>query len=75
MQEILSNPVWLGIYVVGVVSASYHFANGLFTFGIVWGITAGRRAQQLAFYACVGIFLVVSGMGIASLQGFLAHAG
>ena len=49
MQEILSNPIWLAIYVVGVVSASYHFANGLFTFGIVWGITAGRRAQQPAF--------------------------
>ena len=75
MQEILSNPIWLAIYVVGVVSASYHLANGLFTFGIVWGFTAGRRAQQLAFYACVGIFLVVAGMGIASLQGFLAHAG
>jgi succinate dehydrogenase / fumarate reductase cytochrome b subunit len=75
MQDILANPAWLALYIVGVVSASYHFANGLFTFGIVWGITAGRRAQQLASYACAGIFLVVAGMGISSLLGFLAHAG
>ncbi len=75
MQAILSNPIWLALYIVGVVSAAFHFANGLFTFGIVWGITVGRNAQRLASWACAGIFVIVAGMGINSLFGFLAHAG
>lgn len=73
MQEILSNGVYLGFYVAGVVSAAFHFANGLWTFGIVWGITAGRRAQRLSSYACAAIGVVLTGMGINSLLGFFQH--
>ena len=73
MKELLSNPVWFAIYVAGILSAAFHFANGLWTFGIVWGITAGPRAQRFSSYACAGLGLVVAGMGMTSLLGFFTH--
>ena len=73
MQDLLSNPAYFAFYVAGVVSAAFHFANGLWTFGIVWGITEGRNAQRVASYACAGLGAVVAGMGIWSLLGFFQH--
>jgi len=70
MQELLSSPIYLGVYVLGVIAAAFHFANGLWTFGIVWGITAGRQAQRLSSYACAALGIIVAGMGINSLRGF-----
>ena len=72
-DEIFSNPLYVGLYVAGILSAAFHFANGLWTFGIVWGITAGRKAQQLSSYACAGLGVLVAGMGINSLLGFFTH--
>jgi len=73
MQALLSNPAAFAFYVAGVLSASFHFANGLWTFGIVWGITEGRQAQRLSTYACAGIGVIVAGMGVSSLLGFFQH--
>ncbi len=73
MRELLTNNAYFAFYVLGVVSAAFHFANGLWTFGIVWGFTAGRKAQRLSSYACAAIFVIVAGMGINSLLGFFQH--
>ncbi len=71
MQQLLSQPLTWGLYLAGVLSAAFHFANGLWTFGIVWGITAGRQAQRLSSYACAAIGFAVAGMGVNSLMGFI----
>jgi succinate dehydrogenase / fumarate reductase cytochrome b subunit len=73
MLEWLSNPAYFALYLAGVLAAAFHFANGLWTFGIVWGITAGRNAQRLSTYACAGIGIIVAGMGVNSLLGFFQH--
>lgn len=73
MQDLLSNPAYFALYLAGVLAAAFHFANGLWTFGIVWGITAGRNAQRLSTYACAGIGIIVAGMGVNSLLGFFQH--
>ena len=39
MAEILSNPWMLGFYIVGVISATFHLANGIWSFLVSWGIT------------------------------------
>lgn len=54
--------VW---YAVGVVCTVYHFANGLWTSLITWGITIGDRAQRVAGALCtvVGVVLAVAGLG------------
>ena len=73
MKDLLSNPGVFAFYVLGVISAAFHFANGLWTFGIVWGFTAGRNAQRMSSLACGGLGILVAGMGINSLLGFFQH--
>jgi succinate dehydrogenase / fumarate reductase cytochrome b subunit len=73
VRSVVSNPVWLVVYVIGVLAAVSHLANGLWSFCITWGITVGRRSQRTSavVFACVGLALFAIGMG--SLQGFLVH--
>ncbi len=37
MEDILSNPAMFGFYILGVVSTTFHFANGLWSFLVSWG--------------------------------------
>ncbi|OGW28745.1 MAG: succinate dehydrogenase, partial [Nitrospinae bacterium RIFCSPLOWO2_12_FULL_47_7] len=41
---------WTGrlLYVIGILSATFHFANGLWGFCVSWGITIGPAAQRNA---------------------------
>jgi len=68
-------PAWItiGFYIVGLWAACYHFANGIWTFCISWGITIGERAQRRmgVFAALVGIVLFV--WGSLSLYAFASH--
>jgi len=58
--------LYFAFYIIGVLAAIYHFANGFFTFLISWGITIGDRSQN--FFNKVSIvmfaFLGVLGIGI-----------
>ena len=73
MHDIFQSPAYVVFYVVGVACASFHFANGLWTFLIVWGITVGPRGQRLASYACAALGVILFAMGVNSLFGFLAR--
>ena len=67
MAEILSNPWMLGFYIVGVVSATFHLANGIWSFLVSWGITQSARSQQIATYVTLIIFLALSVVGVQAL--------
>jgi succinate dehydrogenase / fumarate reductase, cytochrome b subunit len=58
------------VYVVGVLACVYHFCNGLWTWGITWGIwitpAAQRRANWISILA--GVFLTT--VGLSALWGF-----
>lgn len=56
----MQNPLTLVLYVIGVVSAVFHFTNGLFTFCITWGICVGDRAQKIFALCAVALFVVMS---------------
>lgn len=58
------------IYVIGLASAVYHFANGLWNVGIHWGLTVSPRSQRLSGLACGGIGIVLLAVGLASLLAF-----
>ncbi len=53
------------LYAVGTLCAVFHFANGIWTFGITWGIWTSDAAQRRAGYVCTafGILLALVGMG------------
>ena len=45
VSKIFADPVVLGLHALGLACAIFHLTNGLWTFLITWGITAGPRAQ------------------------------
>jgi succinate dehydrogenase / fumarate reductase cytochrome b subunit len=70
MHEIFSNPAFIVLYVIGVLAASFHFANGLWAFLVSWGITIGPRAQRVSSNICMGIFVIVAVLFLLSLVAF-----
>lgn len=70
MEWILPAPVVLTFYVVGLTAAVFHFANGLCTFCITWGITVGPSAQRRVRYAFGGVGMVMLVWGLLSLYAF-----
>src|SRR4029434_2421605 len=71
MQAILSTPWVFWFYLVGVISLTYHFANGIWTFLITWGVTITARSQKLAIYACAGLFAALSAVWMQILFNFV----
>ncbi|CAG7647356.1 succinate dehydrogenase cytochrome b558 subunit [Paenibacillus allorhizosphaerae] len=71
MNEIASNPVYFVLYCIGIVSAVFHFSNGMWSFLVSWGITVGPRAQRVSTYVWMGVFVVMSIMFIMSLSAFV----
>jgi succinate dehydrogenase / fumarate reductase cytochrome b subunit len=57
-------------YVVGILSACWHFGNGLFGFAIHWGLATGVRGQRLAARLAFGTFVVLSIVGLNALFAF-----
>ncbi|KKK38293.1 succinate dehydrogenase [Mesobacillus campisalis] len=71
MADILASPFMFIFYVVGVLSAIFHFANGLWSFLVSWGITVSPRSQVISTYVTIGIFVVLSVIGIRALVAFI----
>ena len=57
-------------YFVGVSCVVFHFANGLWTAAITWGLTVSQPAQKRWGYVCTGLGLALMGMAWASVIGF-----
>lgn len=57
-------------YLVSVLALVFHFANGLWTAAITWGLTISAAAQRRWGYACALIGVLLSGAGIAAIVGF-----
>lgn len=71
MANILDNPWMLAFYIVGVLSATFHFANGLWSFLVTWGITQSEKSQHYATYFTLLVFIVLSIIGIRALFAFV----
>ncbi len=67
MRTYFAPPGREAFYVVGILSACYHFANGLFNFAYKWGITVSARSQKNMLACSVVVFLVLSAVGIHTL--------
>ncbi|HSI68423.1 MAG TPA: succinate dehydrogenase cytochrome b558 subunit [Planococcus sp. (in: firmicutes)] len=71
MENILSNPFMLAFYIAGVVAATFHFANGLWSFFVTWGITQSENSQRYATYFTLLVFIVLTIIGIRALFAFV----
>jgi succinate dehydrogenase / fumarate reductase, cytochrome b subunit len=57
------------IYTVGTLCAVYHLTNGIWTFGITWGLWTSDRGQRRAGYFCAAFGVLVALFGMGSLYG------
>ncbi len=71
MENILNNPFMLVFYIVGVLSAIFHFSNGLWSFCVGWGIAVSPRSQQVVTYATLIVFVVLSIIGLRAIFAFV----
>lgn len=70
MEDILSNPVMVAFYILGILSTTFHLANGLWGFSVSWGILQSPRSQRVITYGTLLVFVVVSYIGIRSIIKF-----
>ncbi len=73
VQAELVHPALLAFYVVGLVCASWHFAYGIWLFAAKWGIVSGEVARKRLLVLCLAFFVLLSGVGVASLYTFRAR--
>jgi succinate dehydrogenase / fumarate reductase, cytochrome b subunit len=71
MNEILSSPFMFTFYVIGTISTVFHFANGLWSFLVSWGITVSPRSQVISTYFTTGVFVILSIILIRTLLAFV----
>ncbi|MDG5470999.1 succinate dehydrogenase cytochrome b558 subunit [Jeotgalibacillus sp. ET6] len=71
MESILSDPFMLAFYIAGVVSTTFHFANGLWSFLVTWGVTISPSSQRISTYVTIGIFLALTTIGIRAILAFV----
>ncbi|SFB24225.1 succinate dehydrogenase subunit C [Lentibacillus halodurans] len=70
MEGILASPVMFWFYIIGVISTTFHFANGLWSFLVSWGFTQSPRSQKIVTYVTLIVFLALSYVGVRALIQF-----
>lgn len=67
--EALQSPIVLIFYAVGALACVFHFANGLWTMGITWGVWISPTAQARALKACMTFGAILALVTISALYG------
>ena len=67
MQLSLIVPI---LYAIGVLSCVFHLANGIWTFGITWGVWVTPAAQRWANVVCLVFGLGLAAVSMGALGGF-----
>jgi succinate dehydrogenase / fumarate reductase, cytochrome b subunit len=63
------------IYILGVIATAWHLAYGFFLFAVDWGILIGEKAQKVTLYACIGLAVFLSAVGINAAAAFVRPCG
>jgi len=70
VQAAVGNPWIYAFYILGILSATFHLANGLWSFSIVWGITVSPAAERRMALVSVAVFLLLSAIGVRTISAF-----
>lgn len=71
MEEIVKNPLMLAFYILGILSATLHLSNGLWSFLVSWGITQSPKSQKIASNITMVIFVLLSILGVGAILAFV----
>lgn len=67
------SPLVLLAYILGVYSVIFHWANGLWTAAITWGLTLSVASQKRWGYVCAAMGVVLSIFAALAIGGALAY--
>lgn len=67
----LDNPIGLIFFALSMIAISFHVANGLFGFGINWGILSGMRAQKIFTVISMILFVVLAIFWLVVMTAFM----
>lgn len=67
MQQSVIVPI---LYAIGVLACVFHLANGLWTFGITWGLWTTQTAQARARKATDAFGVILALIGLSAIFGF-----
>ena len=70
VQATVANPWLYAFYIAGILCATFHLANGIWSFSIVWGLTVGPKAQQRMAAVSAIVFVILSVIGVRSISAF-----
>lgn len=71
MAEIFSNPFMVVFYALGILAATFHLSNGIWSFLVTWGLAQSPRSQKIVTYATLLFFVVLSVIGMRALFAFM----
>jgi len=71
MQDGLLGGTIAILYLICVLSLVFHFANGLWTAGITWGLTVSAGAQRRWGQVCAAIGVALALAGVTAVGGFM----
>lgn len=70
MADIFSNPFMIVFYALGILAATFHLANGVWSFLVTWGLAQSPRSQKIVTYVTLAIFVILSVIGMRALFAF-----
>src|SRR5208283_3386930 len=73
--DAVQSSIWLPwFFLIGMLSAVFHFSNGLWTAAITWGLTITVQAQKRWAYVCCAIGIALTLMGAGAVYKFTTYS-
>ena len=71
MHQTLQHPLWAIIYMICIVAVVFHFANGIWSFLVTWGILQSKKSQQVFTWVSLIVFLILFYIGVSAIVAFM----
>jgi succinate dehydrogenase / fumarate reductase cytochrome b subunit len=69
VRDTFKSPLYVILYTLFVLAASFHAFNGLWTFMISWGLIFRQAAQKSMVRFCIAVMAVIAMLGLAAIWG------
>ena len=70
MADVVSNPGMLIFYIVGIIAATFHLSNGIWSFLVSWGLIQSPKSQKVTTYITMIFFVLLSVVGVMAILAF-----
>ncbi|MBV5138368.1 succinate dehydrogenase cytochrome b558 subunit [Staphylococcus chromogenes] len=70
VHQIVSNPIWMIFYIVCIIAVVFHFANGLWSFLVTWGILQSPKSQKVFTWVSLIVFIILAYIGVSAILAF-----